>query len=157
MKLVLIAALARDGTIGDAGQIPWHIPADLKRFKRLTLGHPVIMGRKTWQSIGRPLRGRRNLVLTRRANLPGAECFPDLDSALATCGDDTVFVIGGAEIYRLALPRADELYLTHVPIDAAGDTKFPAYDPDDWEAISRETFPDHEFVIYRRRRTPPLR
>lgn len=151
MKLVIIAALARDGTIGDGGKIPWHIPGDLKRFKRLTLGHPVIMGRKTWESIGRPLPGRRNLVLTRRAQIAGAECFPDLDAALATCGDETVFIIGGAEIYRLALPRADELYLTQVPLEVTGDTKFPAYDRNEWVEISRETWPDHEFVIYRRR------
>lgn len=151
MKIVIIAALARDGTIGNAGKIPWHIRDDLQRFKRLTLGHPVIMGRKTWDSLGRPLPGRRNIVLTRSAQIPGAECFPDLDAALAACGDATVFIIGGAEIYRLALPRADELYLTHVPLDVTGDTKFPALDPADWAVVSREQLPDHEFVIYRRR------
>src|SRR5262245_17378178 len=114
MKLVLIAAVAENGTIGDAGKIPWHISNDLKRFKRLTLGHPIIMGRKTYESIGKPLPGRRNLVLTRRSALAGTECFPTLDAALKACGDETVFVIGGAEIYRLALPLAHALLLTHV-------------------------------------------
>ena len=124
MKVVIIAALARNGVIGDAGKIPWHISEDLKRFKRLTLGHPIIMGRKTWESLGRPLPGRRNIVLTRSAGIPGVECYRDLRDALDACGTGRVFVIGGGEIYRLAMPVTDELYLTHVHQDVEGDTKF---------------------------------
>src|SRR5258705_13954760 len=104
MKIALIAAVAEDGTIGNAGKIPWHISDDLKRFKRLTLGHPVIMGRKTYESISKPLPGRRNIVLTHTATIAGVECFAGLDAALKSCGDETVFIIGGAEVYRAALP-----------------------------------------------------
>ncbi|MDW8344930.1 MAG: dihydrofolate reductase [Verrucomicrobiae bacterium] len=151
MKIVLIAALARDRTIGLNGKIPWHLPADLRRFKNLTMGHPVIMGRKTWESIGRPLPGRRNLVLTRTCrNLPGAECYPSLADALHAAGDATVFVIGGAEVYAAALPVADELYLTLVPHAGGGDAKFPEFNPADWIETHRERHPDHEFVMLRR-------
>lgn len=151
MKVILIAAVADNGVIGNAGQIPWHISEDLKRFKRLTLGHPVIMGRKTFESLGRPLPGRRNMVLTRGAALPGVECFSDLSSALQACGDATVFVIGGAEIYRLALPVASTLLLTEVRQTIAGDTRFPEYDRTQWRETAREAFPGWSFVEYQRR------
>jgi len=154
MKLVLIAALAPDGTIGDAGTIPWHISDDLRRFKKRTLGHPVIMGRKTWQSLGRPLPGRTNIILTRDATLPlPAEVvrFADLATALDYCrdrGDPTAFIIGGAEVYRLALPLADELVLTHVRQPVTGDTKFPAFDRAEWKEVSREETAECAFVDY---------
>ena len=161
MKLVLIAAVAANGTIGAAGKIPWHISDDLKRFKRLTLGHPVIMGRKTYESLGKPLPGRRNIVLTRQTAIPGVECFPSLDAALQACasprpsggegqGEGAVFIIGGAEIYRQALPVADTLYLTHVHREVPGDTKFPDFDKTQWQEISREPGPECDFVEYRR-------
>jgi len=151
MKVVIIAAVAENGVIGDAGTIPWHISDDLKRFKRLTMGHPIIMGRKTFASLGKPLPGRRNVVLTRGAPLLGVECFASLDAALKACGEATVFIIGGAEIYRLALPLADTLLLTHVHRQVAGDTKFPDYDHAQWRETNREDASDYSFVEYQRR------
>ena len=150
MTIAIIAAIARDGTIGHAGRIPWHIPDDLKRFKRLTMGHPIVMGRKTWESIGKALPGRRNIVLTHGAAIPDVETFPDLTTALDACGTTTVFIIGGADLYRQALPLADRLLLTHVPDEYHGDTRFPDYDRSEWVEKSREEFPDHSFVAYER-------
>jgi dihydrofolate reductase len=146
MNIVIIAAIASNGTIGDAGKIPWHISDDLKRFKRLTLGHPVIMGRKTFESLGKPLPGRRNIILTRRP--AGPDQFSTLDAALKSCGDETVFVIGGAEIYRLALPVADTLQLTHVHRTVPGDTRFPDFDKTEWKEVSREDHEGYSFVEY---------
>ena len=150
MKVVLIAALAANGVIGAAGKIPWHISDDLKRFKRLTLGHTVIMGRKTYDSLGKPLPNRRNLVLTRGPAIPGVECFASLDLALAACRDEFVFIIGGAELYRQALPLADALLLTHVHQSVAGDTCFPDFDRQLWHEVAREDYPGYSFVEYRR-------
>ena len=147
MKIVLIAAVAANGTIGHAGKIPWHISDDLKRFKRLTLGHPVIMGRKTYESLGKPLPGRRNIILTRQ---PGPDHFTSLEAALKSCGDETVFIIGGAEVYRQALPVADALYLTHVHRHVEGDTKFPDYDRSQWREANRQDTPEYSFVEYER-------
>jgi dihydrofolate reductase len=147
MKIVLIAAIAQDGTIGHAGKIPWHISDDLKRFKRLTLGHPVIMGRRTFKSIGKPVPGRRNIVLSRQ---PGIDHFSSLKGALESCGDETVFIIGGAEVYRAALPVADTLLLTHVKHPGGGDTKFPDYDRSEWKEIRREDSLECTYVEYER-------
>ena len=150
MKVVIIAAIANNGVIGAAGKIPWHISDDLKRFKRLTLGHPVVMGRKTYDSLGKPLPGRRNIVLTRGPAIPSVECFAGLDAALATCQTETVFIIGGAELYRQALPLANTLLLTHVHRQVAGDTHFPDFDRNRWQEVTREDYPDYSFVEYRR-------
>lgn len=150
MNVVLIAAIADNGTIGDAGKIPWHISDDLKRFKRLTLGHPIIMGRKTYESLGKPLPGRRNIVLTRGPAIPGIESFPNLEAAIDACGDETIFIIGGAEIYRQALPVAATLHLTHVHRPVPGDTKFPDYDRTQWQEVAREDHDGYSFVEYRR-------
>ncbi len=147
MKIVVIAAVAQDGTIGHAGKIPWHIRDDLQRFKHLTFGHPVIMGRKTYESIGKPLPGRRNIVLTQQ---PGRDHFASLDAALKSCGDETIFIIGGAETYRAALPVADTLLLTHVKHPGGGDTKFPDYDCSQWKEIRREESPEYIYVEYER-------
>jgi len=149
MKIVIIAAVAQDGTIGHAGKIPWHIGDDLKRFKRLTMGHPVIMGRKTLESIGKPLPGRRSIVLTRQS---GVDRFPSLETALQSCGDETVFVIGGAEVYRAALPIADKMLLTHVNHPGGGDTKFPDYDRSEWKEVHREESRDCTYIEYERLR-----
>ena len=140
MRIALIAAVADNGVIGRKGGMPWHLPADLRQFRRLTMGHHLIIGRRTWQSIGKPLKGRTILVLSRRETLepPGAEPCPSLDTALATAeaaGDEEAFVAGGAEIYRLALPRADRLYLTRVHARPAGDVHFPTFDADRWQLI----------------------
>jgi dihydrofolate reductase len=160
-RLALVAALDRNRAIGRDNALPWHLPEDLKRFKRLTLGHPVLMGRVTAQSIGRALPGRRNLVLSRggRAPFPGQEAFTGLDAALAAAaGAAVVYVIGGAEIYRLCLPRANALHLTEVDAAVEGaNTWFPAYDPAHWRALACEAHPADErhafgfrFVDYER-------
>ena len=155
MKLIVIAALSEDGTIGDKGRIPWHISADLKRFKQLTMRHTVIMGRKTFESIGKPLPGRRNIVLTRNPALSfpdSVERFSDFRDALNACGDGTVFVIGGAEVYREALPHADTLLLTHVHKRVSGDTRFPVFDRAEWVEVSRHDTEECSFVEYTRKR-----
>lgn len=157
--LSLIAAVARNGAIGKDNALLWRLPEDLKFFKRTTLGCPVIMGRKTWDSIGRPLPGRRNLVVTRNPNwhAEGAEAFASLDSALAaTQGAQRVFVIGGGELYAQALPLADELVLTEVDAAFEADTFFPSWDPQAFEEISRESHTSdagwaYHFVVRRRR------
>jgi len=143
-RLTLIAAVARNGVIGRDGKIPWRLPGDLPRFKRITMGHPVIMGRKTWLSLDKPLPGRRNIVISRTAGLKleGAEVFASLAEALAHCtGASEVFVIGGTEAYREALPRAQRLLLTEIEADIEGDAFFPAFDRDEWRETGREYHP----------------
>ena len=150
----LVAAMARNRVIGAGNRLPWHLPEDLKHFKRLTMGAPVIMGRKTHESIGKALPGRRNIVVTRRrgAHWDGCEAASSLDAALALAGDaPEAFVIGGAELYRLALPRADRLYLTLLDAAYAGDTLFPEFDPADWRESAREPGAGFAFVTYERR------
>ncbi len=146
MRVSIIVAMAQGRVIGRDGDLPWHLPDDLKHFKTVTLGHPVLMGRKTFDSIharlGKALPGRRNLVLSRDPayQAPGAETFVDLDQALQAAAEgatDELFVIGGAEIYRLALPRADRLYLTQVDAEVEGDTYFPPLGSD-WRQVSDE-------------------
>lgn len=137
---LVVAADARGG-IGLQGGLPWHLPDDLKRFKALTMGKPIIMGRRTHQSIGRPLPGRRNIVISRSEELEpaGCEVAGSLDAALELAGDaPEVCVIGGAEIYRLALPLADVLHLTRVEAVVDADTFFPQIDPGEWQERARE-------------------
>lgn len=143
--LFLIYARARNGVIGKDGQLPWHIPADLKHFKSLTLGPkgeglPMIMGRKTFASFPKPLPGRRHIVLTRDANwqAAGAEVAHSLEQALTLAGEGEVAVIGGAEIYALFLPLASRVELTEVHADYDGDTRMPALPADVWQEIARE-------------------
>ena len=129
-RIVLIAAVARNGVIGRGNAMPWHLPEDLRHFKRATTGSPVVMGRRTWDAIGRPLAGRRNVVVTRRAgwHAEGAESAASLAAALERlAAAPTVFVIGGAQLYAEALPLADELLLTEIDADFEGDTLFPAW------------------------------
>ena len=151
----LVAALARNRVVGAGNRLPWHLPEDLKRFKRLTMGAPVIMGRKTHESIGRPLPGRRNIVVTRQPSARGEGCevVHSLDDAIALAGDALeVFVIGGAELYAAALPRADRLYLTLIEADYQGDTFFPELDPAGWRETAREPGAGFAFVTYERAR-----
>ena len=147
-EISLVAAVADNGVIGADGGMPWHLPADLKHFKQLTLGKPVLMGRLTWESIGKPLPDRLNLVLTRDADweADGAQRVASLDEALRVAqraGDDELMVIGGAEVYRQALPRARRIYLTRVHAEPWGDTLFPELEPGEWaEAARRERLSD---------------
>ena len=140
-RLCLVAALASNRVIGAGGRLPWRLPEDLKRFKSLTFGHPVIMGRRTWQSIGGALPGRRNIVVTRRPGFaaPHAEVAGSLEESLARCADAAlVFVIGGAELYAAALPIADALELTEIGVPFDGDTRFPEFDRSAWRELRRE-------------------
>jgi dihydrofolate reductase len=157
LDLVVVAAVAENGVIGDAGGMPWHYPADLAHFKRLTTGHPVIVGRKTYESIaarvGGPLPGRTSVVLTTRdLDLPeGAVAANDLDGAVALAaadaadrGVDEAYVIGGAAVYEQLLDRADRMVLTEVPERPDGDTRFPDWDADAWREVDREVPADAE-------------
>jgi dihydrofolate reductase len=139
----LVYAVSRNGVIGQGGGLPWHIPTDLKHFKAVTLGKPVIMGRKTWESLPRkPLPGRRNLVISRNAaySVDGAELLPSLEAALAaTAGEAEVCVIGGAEIFKAALPLAHRIYLTRVLADVAGDTIMPELSAKQWHEVERQS------------------
>lgn len=166
-KIVLVVAVADNGVIGRDGDLPWRLPSDLKRFKQLTLGKPVLMGRKTWDSIGRPLPGRPNIVITRDAAFAaaGATVVSSLDEAIAVArreaealGVDEICVIGGGQIYAQAFDRADILHVTHVEAAVEGDTRFPAIDPDLFEKVVEEPIPQGEkdshamrFVTWRRK------
>lgn len=146
-RLTLIAALDRNHAIGKGNALPWHLPDDLKRFKALTLGKPVLMGRKTAQSLGRALPGRLNLVLTRSGRVPfaGMQAVASLDEALSVAGPgqaDELCVIGGGEVFALALPRAACMHLTWVDTAVEGaDAWFPRFDPAEWREVSREAHP----------------
>jgi dihydrofolate reductase len=139
-RLTLLAARARNGTIGRDGGLPWHLPEDLRHFRQTTLGHPIVMGRRTFESIGRPLPGRRTIVLTRDAawSHPGCERAGSLEDALARCaGAPEVFVVGGGAVYAAAMPIADRLIVTDVEIDVDGDVLFPPIDPARWRLDTR--------------------
>jgi dihydrofolate reductase len=163
MELALIAAVARDGAIGRGGVMPWHLPEDLAHFRRVTMGCPVVMGRKTWDSLParfKPLPGRRNVVVTRNTgwHADGAEAADSLEAALALLGDAaTVFVIGGAQLYAQALPRADRLELTEIDLAVPdADTCFPRWDRAEFDEVRREAGRSadghgYAFVSYRRR------
>jgi dihydrofolate reductase len=140
----MIVAMARNRVIGANGAIPWHLPDELKEFKRLTMGHHIIMGRKTWESIGRPLPGRTSVIVTRQRGYraPGTVVAHSLDAAISACGGDSeIFVIGGAGLFREALPFADRLYLTTVEADIPGDTSMPEFDAGDWREIGATSHP----------------
>lgn len=139
----IIAAVAQNGVIGDRNALLWHISEDLKHFKALTTGHPVVMGRKTWESLGRPLPNRVNVVITRQEiEIPGCRVVHSLDEAVALfAADEEIFIIGGAQIYAEALPRAGRFYLTRVFHDYKGDTLFPTWDEADWRLVASESFP----------------
>ena len=136
----LIAALAVDSRYRHGNAMPWNLPADLAWFKRNTLNKPVIMGRHTWESIGRPLPGRKNIILSSQ---PGTDdrvtWVKSVDEAIAACGDvPEIMVIGGGRVYEQFLPKAQKLYLTHIDAEVEGDTHFPDYEPDDWESVFSE-------------------
>jgi len=161
MSLSIIVAMASNRAIGLNNTLPWRIPEDLKRFKALTMGHHMIMGRKTYDSIGKPLPGRTTVVVTRdpALRIEGCVMANSLEQAIAACkGDSEIFIVGGAEIYAQALPLADTLYLTEIRQEIAGDTFFPEFDRNAWIEASREEHTQTEpqplayhFVTYRRR------
>lgn len=160
-SLSLIVAMAKNRTIGINNTLPWRCPEDLKHFKALTMGHHMIMGRKTFDSIGKPLPGRTTVVVTRNSDLdiPGCVIEHGLEEAIAACaGDDEVFIVGGAELYRQALPLVDTLYITEIQQDVEGDAHFPTFDPSEWREVAREVKSQEtpqplqfHFVTYRRK------
>lgn len=142
-RLSLIVAMAKNRVIGADGKIPWHLPNELQLFKRVTMGHHIIMGRKTFESIGRLLPGRTTVIVTRQAGytVPGAVIAHSLQEAVTRCGGDSeIFVIGGGELYRAAMPLADRIYLTVVDAEPAGDTRMPEFDPAQWKIGNTEQF-----------------
>lgn len=166
LPLSLIVAATRNYVIGQDNEMPWHLPEDLRYFKQRTLGKPVIMGRKTWDSIGRPLPGRLNIVITRQTDLQleGAEVFSDLSAAIvraenwaADHGAEEVMVIGGGQLYRQALPMASKVYLTRIEAELAGDTHFPELPFDEWQRTDAQPFaaqgqtPAYTFEVWQRR------
>lgn len=162
MTISLIAAMADNRVIGIDNTLPWHLPADLRHFKKITMGKPILMGRKTYESIGKPLPGRTNIIVTtdRGYQAPGCIVVHSIDEALgATQESEEVMVIGGASFYEQLLPRADRLYLTLIHADFAGDAYFPDIDPTQWREIGRtdgepdETNPyRYSFVVLERKR-----
>ncbi len=169
-EIALIVAAAENGVIGRAGAMPWHIPSDLKTFRRLTIGKPVIMGRTTYRSIGKPLPGRDNIVVTRDAGFrpDGVHVAHSLEEALAAArrlaaarGGDEIMVIGGADLYRQALPSAARVYLTVVHAQPPGDAVFPALDPDNWRLVQQhpvipDQADDHPCTLTIYERSTPL-
>ena len=163
MDIAIYVAIAENGVIGREGGLPWRLSSDLKRFKAGTMGKPIIMGRKTWQGLGRPLPGRLNIVVTRDRSFraEGAEVAASLADAIALAkararcmaGADEICVIGGGEIYTQALPLADRLNVTHVLGEVDGDTRFPPIDPKIWRVVSTEDFPAGEKDTHATRHT----
>lgn len=166
LPLSLIAALAQNRVIGVDNSMPWHLPGDFKFFKATTLGKPIIMGRKTWDSLGRPLPGRLNIVVSRQTGLvlEGAEVYPSLDAALVRAeewaleqGASELMLIGGAQLYAQGLEQADRLYLTRVALNPAGDAWFPEFDEQQWKRVSEVPNPPegdkpaYSFEVWERR------
>lgn len=161
MKISLIVAFDENRLIGKNNELPWRLPADLKFFKNVTMGHSIIMGRKTFESIGKVLPGRTSVIVTRQNNYlaPGCIVVNSLEEAFEKCkNEEQVFVIGGAELFKYALPLATDLYITEIHHEFDGDTWFPEIHDDQWQEISEETFKadeknlwDYTFIHYRRK------
>lgn len=154
-EIIIIAAVAENGVIGKDNQIPWHFSEDLLRFKRLTMGHPIIMGRKTWDSLGhKPLPGRKNIVLTTQKQYQQENCtiHHSLGEAIASCKDsDKIYIIGGSSIYREGLKIANTLELTRINKKVDGDTLFPEIDFDCWQQVKEEKMGEFSFLTYARK------
>ncbi len=151
-NLSIIVAVAKDGVIGLNNTLPWHLPEDLKRFRALTTGHHIIMGRKTYESLGRLLPGRTTVIVTRNQDyqLEGALVVYSLEAAIALCkNDNEVFLIGGAELYQAGIKLANKLYLTEIDLDIAGDAFFPEFDLSEWQEVSREAHTSAQDLSYR--------
>jgi dihydrofolate reductase len=149
--LSIIVAVAENGVIGSGNQLPWRLPDDLRAFKALSLGKPVVMGRKTYDSIGKPLPGRLNIIITRQSGLqiPGCTVVTSLDEAIAAAGDvEEIVIVGGANIYRQVLPRVQTIHLTRVHATVPGDVYFPALVPDEWQELGSQYHPADERHAY---------
>ncbi len=171
MRIALVAALARNGIIGKDNALPWHLPADLRHFRRLTLGKPVLMGRRTYESIGHPLPDRINIVVSRTPGYQAPGCIvvdsleAGIEAGIAAAGDgEELMIIGGAALYRAALPMAERLYLTRIEADVEGDARFADYEAEEWEEVAREEHPadacnpfPYCFVTLQRKGPPPRR
>ena len=159
MRIVIIVAIAKNGVIGKAnGEMPWHIKEDFQHFKKTTMGFPIIMGRKSFESLGKPLPGRENIIVTRNTNLKydfdGIKIFYSLQDAVdysRSLNKDKIFITGGGEIYNQSISFADEMIISHMKFDVVGEVKFPDFNVDDWKIISREKKKEFEIVTYLRR------
>jgi dihydrofolate reductase len=161
MRLSIITAMAANRVIGVENRLPWHLPEDLQHFKALTMGHHIVMGRKTYDSIGKPLPGRHTIIITRNVDyaVPGCIAVNSIDAALIVAdGDSEVFFVGGAELYAQALPLVDRMYITEIKRDFPGDAKFPQFDSSRWNEVSREKHIangsepfEYHFVVYDRK------
>ncbi|MBW8183401.1 type 3 dihydrofolate reductase [Shewanella nanhaiensis] len=152
MKIALIAAMANNRVIGKDNQMPWHLPEDLRHFKAMTLGKPIVMGRKTFDSIGRPLPGRHNIVISRQEGLKieGVTCVNSFDAAVSAAGDiEELVVIGGGQLYSATLALADKLYLTEINLDVDGDTHFPSWDDGSWLLLDEDVGVNDKGLEYR--------
>lgn len=151
MNISIIAAMTDDRLIGLDNTLPWRLPADLKHFKQLTIGKPIIMGRKTFDSIGRPLPDRKNIIISRNQDLiiPDCDTVTSIDAAVELAGDvSEIMIIGGAQIYAHALPKTTRMYLTLVHVKIDGDTYFPEWNQDEWSVVSKETYQADELNQY---------
>lgn len=151
MKIAMIAAMANNRVIGKDNQMPWHLPEDLRHFKAMTLGKPVVMGRKTYESIGRPLPGRHNIVISRQADLiiDGVTTVTSFDDAKLAAGDcEELVIMGGGQLYEMLLPQADILYLTEIALDVEGDTYFPEWNDGSWHEVSRDVAENDKHLEY---------
>lgn len=152
MKIAMIAAMANNRVIGKDNQMPWHLPEDLRHFKAVTLGKPVVMGRKTFESIGRPLPGRHNIVISRQKDIfiEGVSCATSFEKAVELAGEcEELVVIGGGQLYQALLPRADILYLTEISLEIEGDTHFPLWDDGSWQMQESESHTNDKGLQYR--------
>lgn len=157
MEKIIIVAVSENYVIGKEGRMPWHSKEDLKHFKATTMGHPVIMGRRTFESLGKPLKGRTNIVITRNNTLQeefeGVVTFDKLNDAYNFCqsqGEEKIFIIGGGQLYNEALPDADKLVVTHMHLKVEGDTYFPEIKQTDWKLVSEERFDEFDIREYQR-------
>ena len=159
MRIVIIVAIAKNGVIGKVnGEMPWHVKEDFQHFKKTTMGFPIIMGRKSFESMGKPLPGRENIIVTRNTNLKydfdGIKILYSLQDAVdysKSLNKDKIFITGGGEIYNQSISFADEMIISHMKFDVVGDVKFPDFNVEDWKIISREEKEEFEIVTYLRR------
>jgi dihydrofolate reductase len=154
MRISMIAAMAKNRVIGHKNALPWHLPEDLRHFRDLTMGHHILMGRKTFESIGKPLPGRQSVVISRNPDFvfPGVEAASSIEEAILLCsGDEEVFFIGGADLYNQAIRLAQRIYLTEIQDEYEGDAYFPRLDPSEWFETSREVHEGYHFAVYDRK------